>query len=57
MEAPRMNRLRETVAPSSRRLLQITGRALQVAEGARGVEVARPSIPVSHSPKNGLLRE
>ena len=32
MEAPRMNRLRETVAPPSRPLLQITGRALQVAE-------------------------
>ena len=31
-DAPRMNRLREAAAPRSRRLQQITGRVLQLAE-------------------------
>ena len=44
MEAPRMNRLRETAAPPSRRLLRITGRALQAAGGIRGVGVSYVSL-------------
>ena len=44
MEAPRMNRLRETAAPPSRPLLQSTGRAIQVAEGVRRVGVSSVSL-------------
>ena len=44
MEAPKMNRPRETAAPPPRRLLRIAGRALQVAERARGVGVSSVSL-------------